>query len=75
MQINGTLEKYLKSEILPQIAYPPYGMIDATLISDKRPVYLYQDEASHAKIVGKYFKFGSLDLEEAWHKAEKEYFT
>jgi thiamine kinase-like enzyme len=74
-QINGALEKYLKSEILPQVASPPFGCIDAFKISHQRPVYLYQDEPSQAKIVGKYFQYNSNDREEAWHKAEKEYFN
>jgi thiamine kinase-like enzyme len=75
MQINVTLEKYLKSEIFPQIANPPYGAISATRISDRRPVFLYQDEPSRSRIVGKYYQFGKLGLEEAWQKAEKEYFN
>ena len=73
MQINGTLEKYLKSEILPQVAAPPFGIIDSTRITHQRPVYLYLDKCTHAKIVGKYYKFGLINPEEAWHKAEKEY--
>jgi len=75
MQINWALENYLKSEILPQVAYPPYGEIDAVRISKNRPVYLYRDKSTNAKIVGKYYRYGSIDSEYAWHKAEKEYFN
>ena len=75
MQINGVLDKYLKREILPQIAAPPFGAINAIRMSHQRPVYIYQDEPSQAKIVGKYYQYGSIDMEEAWHKAEKEYFN
>lgn len=73
MQISGTLEYYLKSEILPQIAVPPYGNIEADRISHQRPVYIYRDEATRAKIVGKYFQYAAINNEEAWHIAEKEY--
>jgi thiamine kinase-like enzyme len=75
MQINGTLENYLKSEILPQVANPPFSKIDAVKVSHQRPVYIYKEESSRAKIIGKYFKYGEANLEEAWHKAEKEYFN
>jgi hypothetical protein len=75
MYINETLERYLKLEILPQIANPPFGTIDAFKITHNRPVYLYQDGFSHAKIIGKYYQYGGLNPEEAWHKAEKEYFN
>jgi hypothetical protein len=75
MQISADLEKYLKSEILPQIAPAPFGCIDATKISHQRPVYIYHDEPSRARIVGKYYQYGSLNAEEAWRKTEKEYFN
>jgi hypothetical protein len=73
MHIEGTLEKYLKDEVFPQIVSPPYGDIEATKVSHQRPVYIYRDAASHAKIVGKYFKFGLLDLDKAWEQTEREY--
>ncbi len=44
-------------------------------ISHQKPVFIYREESSHASIVGKYFQSGSIDLEEAWHKAEREYFN
>lgn len=75
MQINGTLENYLKSEIFPQVAKPPFSNINALKLSHQRPVYIYKEESSRVKIVGKYFKYGAFNLEEAWHKAEKEYFN
>jgi hypothetical protein len=73
--MNSTLEIYLKNEIFPQLASPPFGSIESTRISHQRPVYFYRDESTHAKIVGKYFNFGFTPLEEAWRKAEKEYFN
>ena len=73
MQINGTLGYYLKSEIFPQVAQPPFGNIDAERLSHQRPVFLYKEACGQAKVVGKYYKYDSIDLEEAWHKAEKEY--
>jgi hypothetical protein len=73
MTIDATLERYLKGEIFPQITNPPYGQIDASRISDKRPVFVYQDGYSQARIIGKYFEYGAVNSEEAWHKAEKEY--
>ena len=76
MNIDVMLENYLKSEILPQVASPPYGKIGSTQISHQRPVYLYHDESSQAKVVGKYLPVTDRwIIEEAWHKAEKEYFN
>jgi hypothetical protein len=73
MHIEGTLEKYLKDEVFPRIVSPPFGFIEATKVSHQRPVYIYRDEISRAKIVGKYFKFGCLSLDTAWERAEREY--
>ncbi len=73
MHIGGTLEKYLKDEVFPKVVSPPYGYIEATKVSHQRPVYIYRDETSHAKIVGKYFKFGFLSLDKAWERADREY--
>lgn len=74
MRIDGTLEKYLKLEILPQIARPPFGSIDSIKIShDIRAVYLYQDEISRTEVVGKYYNNGSINPDVAWHKVEHEY--
>jgi hypothetical protein len=73
MQIEGSLEKYLKSEILPQLAPPPYGTIKAINLSQKMPVLLFRDQRSNAKVVGKSFQYGSVSIDKAWERAEREY--
>lgn len=71
--VEGSLDTYLRQEIFPRVARPPYGRIDAACLSKIPPVYLYHDALSHAKVVGKYFKFGAITLEKAWENARKEY--
>jgi aminoglycoside phosphotransferase (APT) family kinase protein len=73
MKIEGSLEKYLKSEILPQLAPPPYGTIKAINLSQKMPVLLFRDQRSNAKVVGKSFQYGSVSIDKAWERAEREY--
>jgi hypothetical protein len=73
MQIDGVLDNYLRSEILPQVAKPPFGALDAVRLSRQRPVFLYRGEAPCTKVVGKYFKYDAIGQEEAWHRTEREY--
>ena len=75
MQIDGPLENYLKIEIFPKVAAPPYGTIEAIRLSHQKPVYIYREGLTHAKIVGKYYKHGFISLDQAWQKAEREYFN
>ncbi len=72
-KINPDLEQYLKQEILPQLAPSPYGTIEGTRLSRKMPVYLLKDSLSQARLVTKAFQYGSVSLETAWERAEKEY--
>ena len=73
MKVEGALERYLKTEILPQLAHAPYGEIKGTRLSQKMPVCLLQDDLSHTQLVGKAFQYGSISLDSAWERATKEY--
>jgi thiamine kinase-like enzyme len=73
VKIDSALEKYLKTEILPQIAVPPYGTIQGTRLSTKMPVYLLQDTISNSMVVSKAFQYGDVPLESAWKRATNEY--
>ncbi|HEX7476120.1 MAG TPA: phosphotransferase [Dehalococcoidales bacterium] len=75
MSIDGILESYLKSEIYPQIASPPYGYIKSIRISQQKPVFVFRDSVTRAKIVGKYNKYGLLSPDQAWQKTEREFFN
>jgi hypothetical protein len=72
-KIDKDFEHYLKKDILPLMAAPPYGTIEGTRLSPKMPVYLLKDSLSRARIVSKTFQYGSVSLETAWNRAEKEY--
>jgi hypothetical protein len=72
-KIDKDFEHYLKKDILPRVAAPPYGTIEGTRLSTKMPVYLLKDSLSRARIVSKAFQYGSVSLETAWNRAEKEY--
>ncbi|MBK5190855.1 MAG: phosphotransferase [Methanosarcinales archaeon] len=64
---------YLKREIFPQFAPPPYGRIEMKRLSGERQVYLFRERTKKLKVVGKFFESGSVHAEEAWRWAEKEY--
>lgn len=64
---------YLRTEILPQLAPPPYGDIEMERLSQDKPVYLFTEKATRVEVVGKLFERDSVPLEEAWSSAEKEY--
>jgi hypothetical protein len=73
MKVAENVEQYLKKQVLPQLAPPPYGAIEATSLSPHMPVYLLNDNLSHVQVVGKTFQYGSTPPEKAWQRAEKEY--
>lgn len=73
VRIDSGLEQYVKNDILPKIATPPFGSIEMTRLSQKMPVYLLNDPLSGARIVSKAFKYGSISLDTAWKRAETEY--
>ena len=64
---------YLKSEIFPQLAPPPYGRIDMKRLSGERQVYLFRERTKKLKVVGKFFESDSVHADEAWRWAKKEY--
>ncbi|HUV02550.1 MAG TPA: phosphotransferase [Desulfobacteria bacterium] len=66
---------YLKREIFPQLAPPPYGRIEMKRLSDERPVYLFRERTKKLKVVGKFFESDSVHADEAWRWAEKGYFN
>ena len=73
MKVERDLEHYLKQEILPQLAAPPYGELQAVRLSNTMPVYLVTDPLSQVKLVTKSFQYGSIPLDTAWKRAELEY--
>lgn len=73
MYQEEALHQYLRGEILPQLASPPYGAIETIRISPSNWVYLYQEKTRGLKIVGKSFQHNSTPLDKAWKHAELEY--
>ncbi len=73
MYTEEAVRQYLKADIFPQIASPPYGEVETVQLSINRPVYLYHDTTSHARVVGKLFQHGSIPPGKAWIRAEREY--
>ena len=73
MEVEAAVCKYLKEEIFPQLASPPYGEIEVSELSRKKPVYLFLEKGKNIVVVGKSFKVESIPLEEAWLGADKEY--
>jgi hypothetical protein len=65
--------EYLKEEVFPQLAPPPYGEIAIERICCRKPIYLFLDTAQNATVIGKFFKYGIVSLEEAWLSAKREY--
>jgi hypothetical protein len=43
MKVAENVEQYLKKQVLPQLASPPYGAIEAIPLSPHVPVYLLND--------------------------------
>jgi hypothetical protein len=67
--------EYLKEEVFPRLAPPPYGEIGIERICYQKPVYLFLDTAQNIMVIGKFFTYGTVSLEEAWLSAEREYFN
>ncbi len=70
---NSSVSDYLRSEVFPEIAPPPYGEIRVRKLSLKRPVYLFKEIVRHIDVVGKSFRHGNMALEEAWEHTQREY--
>jgi len=73
MRERASPYEYLRTEILPQLAPPPFGDIEMERLSQDKPVYLFTEKATRVEVVGKLFERDSVPLEEAWSSAEKEY--
>ncbi len=73
MKVEAAVCEYLKEEIFPQLASPPYGEIEVSEVSYKKPVYLFLERWKNIVVVGKRFKVESILLEDAWLEADKEY--
>jgi Ser/Thr protein kinase RdoA (MazF antagonist) len=73
VMVDNNLEKYLKNDIFPQVASPPYGVIESTRLSRASPVYAYRDIQSQARVVGKYFGDATVTPDKAWQRAETEF--
>ena len=73
MEVGAAVCEYLKEEIFPQLASPPYGEIEVSELSYKKPVYLFLERWKNIVVVGKCFKVESVLLEDAWLEADKEY--
>jgi hypothetical protein len=63
---------YLREDIFPQIAPPPYGEIQITELPGGKPVYLFFEPSRNIMVVGKVFEHEYLSSDEAWVEAEKE---
>ena len=68
-----TFYPYLKNEIFPQLAPPPYGRLEMKRLSQQKPVYLFQERTKKIKVVGKLFETEFVPLDEAWRRTEREY--
>jgi len=73
MYVEAAICKYLREEIFPQLAPPPYGDIEITSLGARKPACLFFERKRNIRIVGKLFKYGIIPLEEAWLEADKEY--
>ena len=73
MYVEEAICRYLRKEIFPQLAPPPYGEIEMTSLGAQKPVCLFFEKKKNIMVVGKMFKWGIVPLEDAWLKADKEY--
>jgi aminoglycoside phosphotransferase len=73
MYIEAAICDYLREEIFPQLAPPPYGEIEITRLGERKPVCLFFERERNVMVVGKLFKHGVVSLEEAWLEADTEY--
>jgi len=72
---TDALLRYLREEIFPQLAPPPYAEVEIERLSHRKPVYLFLEKANNIGVVGKLFKDDFIPQEEAWQSAEREYFN
>ena len=73
MYVEAAICDYLREEIFPQLAPPPYGEIEMTSLGAQKPVCLFFERNRNIMVVGKLFKWGVVSLEDAWLEANKEY--
>ncbi len=73
MHNKKAVYSYLKHEIFPQLAPPPYGEIRMTRLANGKPVYLFHETKRGLTVVGKSFEDGRVAAGKAWEKAEREY--
>ncbi|MFB0520170.1 MAG: phosphotransferase [Desulfatiglandales bacterium] len=73
MHVEAAICGYLREEIFPQLAPPPYGEIEMTSLGMQKPVFLFFEKKRNIMVVGKLFKWGVITFEEAWLEADKEY--
>jgi len=73
MYVETATCQYLREEIFPQLAPPPYGDIEIRSLGKQKPVCLFFERKRNIMVVGKFFKWGVIPLEEASFKADKEY--
>jgi aminoglycoside phosphotransferase (APT) family kinase protein len=71
--VEAAICQYLREEIFPQLAPPPYGEIEITSLGAQKPVCLFFEKKRNIMVVGKLFKWGVIPFEEAWLEADKEY--
>ena len=70
---KASLNRYLKEDIFPQIAPPPYAGVEISQLSSQKPVYIFKENSKKIRVVGKCFRHDSVSPAKAWEKAEKEY--
>ncbi|UCH51652.1 MAG: aminoglycoside phosphotransferase family protein [Chloroflexota bacterium] len=73
MYVEAAICDYLREEIFPQLAPPPYAEIEITSLGTRKPVCLFFEKSKNIMVVGKLFKRGVVPLEDAWLEADKEY--
>lgn len=73
LTVEKDIWQYLKKEIFPRLAPPPYGEIKIKMLSYQKPVYLFYEKTKNIMVVGKLFKNDSIPLKTAWLWAENEY--
>ena len=73
MYVEEAICEFLREEIFPQLAPPPYGEIEMTSLGTQKPVCLFFEKKRNIMVVGKLFKWGVVPLEDAWLGADKEY--
>jgi len=73
MYLETSICEYLREEIFPRFAPPPYGEIEMIRLPAEKPVCLFFERTKNIMVVGKMFKWGTIPLEDAWLEADKEY--